>query len=68
MTPIFDDLKEMWTDLPSWLRVVIVVAAAAGMMVIAGTQRGNAITAIMWIAAFLVMFLLPTDFTKEDER
>jgi len=65
MSPILDDLRDMWTALPSWLRLVIVIAAATGMMVIAGTQKGNAITAIMWIAAFLVLFLLPSDFTKE---
>ncbi len=68
MVPILDDLKEMWYSLPSWLRMVAVVAAAVGMMVIAGSHRGNAVTAIMWILAFLVLFLLPEELGEKDER
>ncbi len=46
-----------------------IVAAAIGMMLIAGTQNGNFITGLMWIGAFLLLFLLPrsTD-SEEDER
>ena len=46
-----------------------IAAAAMGMMVIAGVNKGNFITGFMWIAAFLILFLLPkaTD-SEEDER
>ena len=46
-----------------------IIAAAIGMILIAGTQNGNFITGLMWIGAFLILFLLPrpTD-SEEDER
>ncbi|MFO8010670.1 MAG: hypothetical protein R6U89_07650 [Dehalococcoidia bacterium] len=68
MVPILDDLKEMWNSLPSWFRMMAVVAAAVGMMMIAGSHRGNAVTAITWILAFLVLFLLPGERAEKDER
>ena len=47
----------------------VIIAAAIGMMIIAGTQNGNFVTGLMWIGAFLILFLLPrpTD-SEEDER
>ncbi len=48
------------------LRTVAIVGAAIGMMLIAGTQMGSVITAIMWIGAFLILFLLPRTNDSED--
>ena len=47
----------------------VIIAASIGMMLIAGTQNGSFITGLMWICAFLILFLLPrpTD-SEEDER
>ncbi|MFO8101556.1 MAG: hypothetical protein R6U37_05250 [Dehalococcoidia bacterium] len=46
-----------------------IIAAAIGMMLIAGTNNGSFLTGFLWICAFLVLFLLPrpTD-SEEDER
>ena len=51
------------------LRTAVIAGAAIGMMLIAGTQFGSFLTAVMWIGAFLILFLLPrsTD-SEEDER
>jgi len=47
----------------------VIVAAAIGMMLIAATQNGSFITALMWIGAVLVVFLLPRPVdSDEDER
>ncbi len=47
----------------------VIIAAAIGMMLIAGTQNGSFLTGLMWICAFLILFLIPrlTD-SDEDER
>ena len=46
----------------------MIAAAAIGMMLIAGTQEGSFITAIMWIGAFLILFLLPRATDSEEDK
>ena len=50
------------------LRVAVIAGAAIGMMLIAATQNGSFITAIMWIGAFLILFLLPKSKESEEDK
>jgi len=47
------------------LAVVVIVVFV--MMTIAGVDKGNFLTGLMWVGAFLALFLLPGGDTEEDK-
>jgi len=49
------------------ITLTAVVIATFVMMTIAGVDKGNFLTGLMWVGAFLVLFLLPGGDPEEDE-